>query len=45
MERDGRKGLRFSGMNKGAIIIGVVIALKQRFEELKEGEIDEAAKY
>ena len=29
-------------MNKGAIIIGVVIALKQRFEELKEGEIDEA---
>ena len=29
----------------GGIIIGVVIALRQRLAEVKKGEIDEAAKY
>ena len=29
----------------GGIIIGVAIALKQRLDEVKKGEIDEAAKY
>ena len=29
----------------GGIIAGVIIALKQRLDELKEGEIDEATKY
>lgn len=29
----------------GGIIVGVVIALKQRLDEVKKGEIDEASKY